>query len=401
MTLPFDAATARRQFPLLAAPEAPVYFDNAATTQKPFAVLDAERNFYSHANANAHRASHALARAATAGYEAARATVADFLTVDPAEIIFTRGTTESLNLLAAVLASTIQSDDVLVVTALEHHSNLLPWRRLAEQRQARLHVIPVRDDGVLDWQPVDGLPPRTRGLAVAHVSNTTGQRLPVAELCAAARQMGAWSVVDGAQAVAHAEVAPTQLGCDFYAFSGHKLYAPLGIGILWGRAAMLADLPPWQLGGGMVEQVTADEARWLAPPHRFEAGTPNIAGAIGLAAAITFLRQWHWQDILAHQHRVQQQLEIALQQRGIVLLGPAGQRHGVLSLVVPQVHPQDLGILLDQAGIAVRVGHHCAMPLMQRLGLPGTLRLSVGLYNTKQDVAALVQALDIALELLR
>ena len=395
----FDLATVRAQFPALQQrvnDQPLIYLDNAATTQKPLAVLQAMDEYYRRDNANVHRAAHTLSSRATAAFEAARERVRAFLHArHSSEIIWTRGTTEAINLVAYSWGqSNLRPGDEILLSTLEHHANIVPWQQVAARTGAVLRVIPLTASGELDLTAFHALlSPRTRLLAIAQVSNALGTVNPVAELIAAAQTVGAVTLVGGAQAVGHLPIDVQFLGCDFYAFSGHKLYGPTGIGVLYGRAELLEQMPPWQTGGEMIQKVSFSGTRFNPPPFRFEAGTPPIAEAIGLAAALDFLAALPegWRR---HEAALLQRLLDGLQQLPFIeRVGTPSQQVGVVSLRLGDIHPQDAGELLDQMGIAVRVGHHCAMPLMESLGLDGTLRISLALYNSEAEVDALLAAL--------
>ena len=373
-----------------------IYLDNAATTQKPDSVLAAMDHYYRHDNANVHRASHALSARATAAFEAAREQVQHFINARrSAEIIWTRGTTEAINLLAYSWGEQhIGAGDEILISTLEHHANIVPWQQLALRKGAHLKVIPLTKSGELDREAFSALlGPRTKLLALTQVSNALGTVNPVAELIAEAKSVGAVTLIDGAQAVGHLDVDVQALDCDFYAFSGHKMYGPTGIGVLYGRYELLEKMPPWQTGGEMIRTVSFEQSSFNAPPFRFEAGTPPIAEAIGLAAAIAFRQSLPtgWQ---AHESALMAYLEQQLATLPFVqIIGQPTHRLGALSLRLQEIHPRDAGELLDQMGIAVRVGHHCAMPLMQALGVDGTLRVSLALYNSRREIDALIHAL--------
>jgi len=400
MGAPFDAARLREEFPILhqtVRGRPLVYLDNAATTQKPRAVIDALVAYYERDNANIHRGVHLLSQRATDAFEKARGKVARFLgAAETREIVFTRGTTEAINLVAQSFGRAhVGPGDEIVITALEHHSNIVPWQMLCEEKGARLRVAPIDDDGaVLADELVGLLGPRTKLLSIAHVSNALGSVLPVRELCAAARARGVPVLVDGAQAVAHAPVDVQALGCDFYAFSGHKLYGPTGVGALWARGALLDAMPPWQGGGDMIANVTFEKTTYNVVPHKFEAGTPDIAGVIGLGAAIDWFVRVGIDAIAAHEHALLAYATEALRGiPGVRLIGTAREKASVLSFVMDGVHPHDIGTVLDQEGVAIRTGHHCAQPVMERFGVPATARASLAAYNTRDDVDALVKAI--------
>lgn len=388
-------------FPILARPvhgHRLVYLDNAATTQKPAAVIEAEARFYRETNANIHRGVHWLSQQATDAYEGARRKVQALLNArEPAEIVFTRGTTEAINLVAQCWgAANIRAGDEILLTTMEHHSNILPWQQLCERSGAVLKVVPVNDAGELELEAFEALlGARTRLFAVAHVSNALGTVNPLPQLVERAHAAGALVLVDGAQAVAHQRVDVQALGCDFYVFSGHKLYGPTGIGALYGRAELLAAMPPWQTGGGMIRTVSFERSSFAPPPERFEAGTPNIAGAVVLGAAIDYLTAIGLDRIAEHEHALLARGTATLAAiPGLRPIGTAAHKAGILSFVVDGIHPHDLGTILDTEGVAIRAGHHCAMPLMTRFGIPGTARASFGLYNIDADIAALAAAIE-------
>ncbi len=374
-----------------------VYFDNAATTQKPRAVLEALRSYYEHDNANVHRGLHELSSRATEAYEAARARVAQYIGATSAdEIVFTRGTTESINLVAQAWGGKfVRAGDVILLTEMEHHSNLVPWQILAERIGARLRFVPVRDDGTLGLEQLDQLlTPEVKLFAFTHVSNSLGTINPVAELCAKARAVGAVTLVDAAQSAGHMPVNVVELGCDFFAFSGHKMCAPTGSGALYGRAEILDATPPWHGGGEMIVSVTLEKSSFKKPPHRFEAGTPNIAGAIGLAAAIDYLEGIGRSAIAEHDARLTSYaLDRFVDLPGMRILGPSGERGAILGFVMEGVHPHDLTTFADQRGLALRGGHHCNQPLMRRFGLPGTTRASFYFYNTTAEIDRMIDIL--------
>lgn len=401
-----DVERIRADFPALAEEvngRPLVYLDSAATAQKPRQVLAAMQAAYIEACGNVHRAVHTLSQRATERYEAARATVARFLNARAAsEIVFVRGATEAINLLAATLgAMTVGPGDEVLITGLEHHANLVPWQRLCEKQGARLRVLPFDRAGRVDPDRLDEhLTPRTRIFALTHAANSLGTILPVRALCERARAAGAAVVVDGAQAVPHLRVDVQELGCDFYCFSGHKLYGPTGIGVLWGRAERLAELPPWQTGGDMVLSVTHERTLFCEPPARFEAGTPPVAEAIGLAAAIDYLNGLGLDAVAAHEGALAAHARRALAAvEGLTLHGPPADAPRVpvfsFSLRAGEraVHPHDIATLLDGEGIAVRAGHHCAQPVHAALGVPATVRASLAVYSTAAEIDALAASL--------
>ncbi|HVR06962.1 MAG TPA: cysteine desulfurase [Thermoanaerobaculia bacterium] len=405
----YDLARVRADFPLLAQSihgRPLVYLDNAATSQKPRAVIEAVAGCYRDYYANVGRGVHRLAQLTTGARERARETVRAFLGAAAAEeIVFVRGTTEAINLVAQSYGRSrrtgLDAGDEVLVTAMEHHSNLVPWQLLCEERGAALRVVPIDRRGELDLAALGRLlSPRTRIVAVTHVSNVLGTINPVAEIADMVHRRGAVLVVDGAQAAPHLTVDVGLLGCDFYAFSGHKVYGPSGIGALYGRAELLAEMPPWQGGGGMIETVRFEGTTYAPPPQRFEAGTPNIEGAIGLAAALDYLTNLGQNAVAVWEGRLlQRAVELLSAIQGVRLVHlerktGARERAGLLSFVVEGVHPHDVATVLDGLGIAVRAGHHCAQPLMEVLELPATTRASFGLYNTLDEVAALAAAVE-------
>ena len=395
-----DVAAVRRDFPILRQRihgKPLVYLDNAATTQKPQAVLDALVHYYAEENANVHRGVHSLSGRATDSYEAARETVRRFLNAaDAKEIVFPRGTTEAINLVAQTYGRAhVGAGDEIVITEMEHHSNIVPWQILCEEKRAKLRVVPVTDAGELRFDEYERLlNERTKIVAVAHVSNVLGTINPIAEIVRLAQPRGIKVVVDGAQAVAHMPVDVQALGCDFYAFSGHKIFGPTGVGVLYGRKALLESMPVYQGGGGMIGRVTFERTTFADLPYKFEAGTPHIVGAIGLAAALDYLTTIGLERVGSYEEALLSYATDALSEvPGLRLMGTAPAKASVLSFVLGDVHPHDVGTILDREGVAVRAGHHCCQPLMARLGVPATARASLALYNTHEDVDALVAAL--------
>jgi cysteine desulfurase / selenocysteine lyase len=403
----FDPLRWRAEFPILAEKvhgKPLVYLDNAATSQKPRAVIDAVSSYYEHHNANVHRGVHKLSELATADYEGAREKVRAFIKARSVkEVIYTRGTTEAINLVAQSYARPLlMSGDEILLTQMEHHSNIVPWQLLAGQTGAVLKVVPITDAGELESGAFERLlSPRTRIAVFGHVSNALGTMNPVKEMTALAHARGITVLVDGAQAVPHMPVDVQDLDCDFYAFSGHKMFAPTGIGILYGKEKLLEAMPPWQGGGEMIRIVRFDQTTYNDLPHKFEAGTPDIAGAVGLGAAVDYLDAVGLPSIQEYEHGL---LVYLMQQlagvKGVRLVGTAKHKAGVQSFVMDGVHPHDLGTIVDQEGVAIRTGHHCAMPVMERFNLPATARASLAFYNTRDDVDALVRALDKAREVL-
>ncbi len=397
----FDVYSVRAEFPILARKiqgKPLVYLDNAATTQKPRAVIDTMVRYYTDENANIHRGVHLLSQEATESYEEARATVQRFLNAaDTREIIFVRGTTEGINLVAQTWGrANIVRGDEIVISAMEHHSNIVPWQILCEQQGAHLRVAPVNDAGELVFDEFEKLlGPKTKLVAMAHVSNALGTVNPVRKIVEAARRVDARVLLDGAQAVPHMPVDVRAIDCDFYVFSGHKIYAPTGIGILYGKAELLETMPPYQGGGDMISSVTFEKTLYNRLPHKFEAGTPHVSGALGLGAALDYVKSIGIERIARHEKQVlaygtRRLLEIP----GLRLIGTAREKEGILSFVLEGVHPHDVGTILDQEGIAIRTGHHCAQPLMERFGVPATARASLALYNTMEEMDALAGGLQ-------
>ncbi|WP_062261515.1 SufS family cysteine desulfurase [Endozoicomonas arenosclerae] len=390
----------KKQFPILeqhAHGQPLVYLDNAATTQKPFPVIEAIDRFYREANANVHRASHYLSARSTHAFEEAREEVRHFLNAASSdEIIWTRGATEALNLVAQSWGqSQLQPGDEILLSAMEHHANIVPWQLVAQRIGAVIKVINVTDKGELDLNSFrELLTNKTRILSIAHVSNAIGTINPIETLILEAKAKGAVVLVDGAQAVAHTSVDVQKLNCDFYVFSGHKVFGPTGIGVLYGRKALLEAMPPWQSGGEMIRQVSFSGTTFNELPFKFEAGTPNVSGVIGLREAIRFVRALDMNQVAEHEAELRERAEEGLKKiPGVKLVGEAEQKVSVVSFVVDGLHNQDIGLLLDQQGIAVRTGHHCTMPLMEHLGLAGTVRASFSVYNTLEDVDAFLNAL--------
>jgi cysteine desulfurase / selenocysteine lyase len=374
-----------------------VYLDNAATTQKPRAVIDRLVRYYEEENANIHRGVHTLSVEATDAYDAARDRVRRFLNAaDAREIVFVRGATEAINLVARSFGTTqIRQGDEIVLSEMEHHSNIVPWQMICEEKGATLRVVPITDSGEFRLDAYEQLlTPRTRIVAVTHVSNALGTVTPVAEIVKLAHDRGIPVLIDGAQAVAHMPVDVQALGCDFYVFSGHKVFGPTGIGVLYGRLPLLETMPPYQGGGDMIRSVTFDRTLYNEVPYRFEAGTQHIAGVVGLAAAIDYLSDLGLDRVAAHEHELLAYGTEALTTiPGLRLTGTAAQKAGILSFVMDDVHPHDIGTILDREGVAIRAGHHCCQPLMARLGVPATARASLALYNTHAEIDALVSAL--------
>ena len=395
-----DIERIKRDFPILAERihgKRLVYLDNAATSQKPRAVIDAIVHYYDHLNANIHRGVHTLSVRATEAHDEARETVRRFIqAADANEIIFVRGATEAINLVAQTYGrANVSEGDEVLITAMEHHSNIVPWQMLCEEKRAHLRVAPIDDAGDLELDAFEKLlSPRTRIVAVTHVSNALGTVNPLRKIIQLAHAHDVPVLVDGAQAVPHLPVDVQALGCDFYAFSGHKVYGPTGIGVLYGKEEILAEMPPYQGGGDMISSVTFEKTTYNVVPYKFEAGTPDIAGAIGLGAALEYVSRLGMEKIAAHEHDL---LVYATEKvgalPGVRLIGTASHRAGLLSFVMDGVHPHDLGTILDREGIAIRTGHHCAQPVMERFKIPATARASFAVYNTREDVDALVEGM--------
>jgi cysteine desulfurase/selenocysteine lyase len=377
-----------------------IYFDSAATSQKPRPVIDALRHYYEHENANVHRGLHELSSRATEAYERSRQRVASYLNAASAdEIVFTRGTTESINLVANAWGGKfLRAGDVVLLTEMEHHSNLVPWQLLAERVGARLRFVPVRDDGRLALDQLASLlTPEVKLFAFTHISNSLGTINPVAELCQKARDIGVLTLVDAAQSAGHLPINVQELGCDFLAFSGHKMCGPTGIGALYGRGEILDSMPPWHGGGEMIVSVTLEKSAFKKAPHRFEAGTPNIAGAIGLAAAIDYIERIGRPAIFEHDaHLARYAAERLAELPGMRILGPTDERGALVGFVMAAAHPHDLTTFADQYGLAMRGGHHCNQPLMRRFGVPGTTRASFYFYNTIEEIDRMIEILRAA-----
>jgi cysteine desulfurase / selenocysteine lyase len=405
---PFDADVVRADFPILNQ-EAParrlVYLDNSATTQKPQPVIDYLNRYYGLQNSNIHRGVYQLSEIATEAYEGARHKVQRFINAaDPREIVFTRGTTESINLVSETFGKmNVNEGDEILVTELEHHSNIVPWYLLARARGAKLRHAPIDQTGQID---VDAfaklLNERTKMVAIAHVSNALGTVVPVKQLIALAHDRGIPVLVDGAQSAPHLPVDVQDLDCEFYAFSGHKLFGPTGIGVIYGKFDLLREMPPYQGGGSMIQKVTFDEITFAEPPTRFEAGTPDISGAIGLGVAIDYLAGLDMEGAFAHEHElVRYTTERLAEIPGLRIIGTASDKVGVISFHMEDIHPHDVGTILDQDGIAIRTGHHCAQPIMEFFGIPATARISFAIYNTKADVDHLIAGLHKVVDLFK
>ena len=402
----FDAAMLSKDFPALnqlVHGKPLVYLDNAATSQKPQSVIDAITRFYQEDCSNIHRGVHLLSERATNAYEEARLAVQQFIhAASHAEVIFVRGATEAINLVAQSYGRTqVQPGDAVLVSAMEHHSNIVPWQMLCEEKGAKVRVIPMNDRGELVLEEYEKLlTPETKLVAVAHVSNALGTVNPVRRIIRMAHERGIPVLVDGAQAVPHLQVDVQDLDCDFYAFSGHKMYGPTGIGILYGKQRLLEAMPPYQGGGDMISSVTFEKTTYNSLPHKFEAGTPDISGVIGLGAAIEYLTRVGLDNVAVHEHDL---LVYATEQitrlPGVRVIGTAKEKAAVLSFVLDGIHPHDVGTILDQEGIAVRTGHHCAQPVMQFFGIPATTRASFALYNTETEVDTLMRGIKTVQEM--
>ena len=397
---PFDVEKVRGDFPILARQvhgKQLIYFDTAASAQRPVQVIEAVDDFYREHNANVHRGVHSLSQEATDLYEGGRNKLAHAINAPSArEVVFTRGTTESINLVAqSFLRPKLKPGDEILITHMEHHANIVPWQMLCEQTGAVLKVVPINQRGELEIDVLEAmLSERVKLLGIVHISNALGTINPVAEVCHMAKRFRVPVLVDGAQAMPHQRVDVQALGCDFYCLSGHKMYGPTGIGALWAPEATLDAMPPWQGGGEMISRVTFEKTTWNELPAKFEAGTPHIAGGIGLGAAIDYLSSFDMTEIASHEHRVLEYATRALNEiEGIRIIGTAREKAGLISFTLGDIHPHDLGTIIDHYGIALRTGHHCAMPVMQFFNVPATARISFGLYNTVDEVDVLVEAL--------
>ena len=404
----FDAQSIRHQFPVLNQQvygKPLVYFDNAATTQKPLCVIERERDYYLNENCNIHRGVHYLSQKATEAYENARITVAKFINAPEAhEIVFTRGTTESLNLLATSFEHLfIEEGDKVLVTAMEHHSNLVPWQQMIQRHHGELLVVPMDENGVLDLNVYQELlKKQPKVVSIAHISNTLGTINPVKEMIAMAHEFGIPVVVDGAQSMAHLPIDVRDMDCDFYVFSGHKMYAPMGIGGLYGKTEWLEKMPPYQFGGEMVDTVSFEKTTFNKLPFKFEAGTPNVGAALGLETAVKFIESMDRKAVAEHEDLLLKAAAERLAQiEGMRFIGQAPHRSGLVSFVIDGIHPYDLGTIVDKMGVAVRTGHHCAEPVMTYFGIPGTVRASFAMYNTIEEIEVFVKAVERAANMLR
>ncbi|SMD18075.1 cysteine desulfurase [Pedobacter nyackensis] len=397
----------RQQFPILGRTvkgKPLVYFDNAATSQKPQSVIDALSHYYAHYNANIHRGIHTLAEEATHAYEAARFAVQEFIgAAEVEEIIFTRGTTEGINLVAYTWGrQNIAAGDEIIISGMEHHSNIVPWQIVCEEKNAILKVIPVKDNGELDMDAYKSLlSSKTKLVSIVQVSNSLGTVNPVKEMIGAAHEVGAKVLVDGAQSAVHLDIDVQDMDCDFFAFSGHKVYGPTGIGALYGKKELLENMPVFQGGGEMIREVTFEKTTYNDLPYKYEAGTPNIADTIALKTALDFIKDTGKESIRKHEAELLAYATAQLQAiPGLTIIGQAGNKVSLVSFVIDGVHPQDMGVLLDNMGIAVRTGHHCTQPLMKRFGIPGTIRASFAVYNQKEEIDVLIAGLHKAIKML-
>ena len=401
----FDVARIREDFPLLKQTvkgKPLVYLDNAATSQKPQAVIDALVRYYTTENANVHRGVHTLSQLATDEYEAARSKVRQFINAAADhELIYVRGTTEGINLVAQTFGrQQVGPGDEIIISGMEHHSNIVPWQILCEEKGARLRVVPINDYGELLVDEYEKLlSPRTRLVSIVHQSNALGTINPMGTIIELAHSRGVPVLVDGAQSVPHMTIDVQKMGCDFFVFSGHKLFGPTGIGILYGKAEYLNAMPPYQSGGEMIRSVTFEKTTYNVLPHKFEAGTPNIAGAIGLGAAIDYLNDLGMARINTYEKELLDYGTERLSRiEGLKIIGTAREKGGILSFILGDIHPHDIGTILDTQGIAIRTGHHCAQPVMQRFGIPATARASLAFYNTRAEIDSLVEGIDRVLE---
>jgi len=407
-TIPFDISSLRSDFPILNRKingKPLVYFDNGATAQKPLAMLEALDNYYTEFNSNIHRGVHQLSQEATSAYEEARMKVREFLNIAlTEEVIFTSGTTDSINLVASTYGrANINEGDEILITEMEHHSNIVPWQMLCDDKKAILRVAGVLDDGSLDMEHFTSLlSPRTKLVAVSHISNVLGTINPIKEIVKLAHQQNALVLVDGAQAVQHSRPDIRDLDCDFYAFSAHKMFGPTGVGVLFGKKEILDAMPPYKGGGEMISEVTFEKTSYNELPYKFEAGTPNIAGGIALMATLDYLDKLDFEAIHDHENMMYSKLSEGLNQiEGIRMIGTANDKIALASFVIEGLHHYDIGMLLDQTGIAVRTGHNCAQPLMKRFGISGTVRASLAMYNTAEEVERFMEAMDKAVKMLR
>ena len=406
-TVPFDVSRIRSDFPILHRKvngKDLIYFDNGATSQKPQVVIDAITEYYTNNNANIHRGVHYLSQLATTQYENARTIIQNYINAPLSqEILFTKGTTDAINLVANSLGELFSSGDEIMISAMEHHSNIVPWQMLCERKGLVLKVIPINEAGELIMSEFDNLfSPKTKLVSITHISNTLGTINPIEEIIAKTHAIGAYMMIDGAQSIQHIKVDVQALDCDFFAFSGHKVFGPTGVGILYGKKEILDKMPPYQGGGDMIAKVTFEKTTYNELPHKFEAGTPNISGGICLGTAITYLAELDLDAIHAHESELAHYAEEKLLQfDGVRIIGTAKNKTSVVSFIVNGIHPFDLGTLLDKQGIAVRTGHHCTQPLMDFYQIPGTVRASFAFYNTKEEIDVFIHAMERSLNMLR
>ncbi len=406
-TSQFNTEEIRAQFPILQRKvngKNLVYFDNGATAQKPQLVIDSITKYYSYENANIHRGVHLLSQEATNAYENARNTIQSYIhAAESCEIIFTKGTTDSINLVAFSLGETLQKGDEILISYMEHHSNIVPWQMLCERKGLVLKVIPIHENGELDLEAFDNLlSEKTKLLSITHVSNTLGTINPVENLIKKAHAVGAKVLIDGAQSIQHFPIDVQAIDCDFFAFGGHKVYGPTGVGILYGKKELLESLPPYQGGGDMIAKVSFAKTTYNELPHKFEAGTPHISGGIALGKAFEFMQQLNLEQVIEHEHSLLLYAEEVLSTfKDVRIIGTASNKASVVSFVIENIHPFDIGTLLDKQGIAVRTGHHCTQPLMDFYQIPGTIRASFALYNTKAEIDLFAEALARAIQMLK
>jgi cysteine desulfurase/selenocysteine lyase len=403
----FNVEEIRNQFPILQRKvngKNLVYFDNGATAQKPQLVIDSISKYYSYENANIHRGVHFLSQEATTAYENARETIQSYIhAAESCEVIFTKGTTDSINLVAFSLGETLHSGDEILISYMEHHSNIVPWQMLCERKGLVLKVIPIHENGELNMEEFDNLlSEKTKLLSITHVSNTLGTINPVENLIKKAHAVGAKVLIDGAQSIQHFPIDVQVLDCDFFAFGGHKVYGPTGVGVLYGKKELLESLPPYQGGGDMIAKVSFEKTTYNELPHKFEAGTPHISGGIALGKAFEFMQQLNIQDVIEYEHSLLVYAEEVMSTfNDVRIIGTASNKASVVSFVVDNVHPFDIGTLLDKQGIAVRTGHHCTQPLMDFYQIPGTIRASFALYNTKAEIDLFATALERSIQMLK
>jgi cysteine desulfurase/selenocysteine lyase len=403
----FSIEKIRSQFPILERSvngKRLVYFDNGATSQKPQCVIDEITKYYSFENANIHRGVHYLSQEATTNYEQARDTIQNYIHAkESCEVLFTKGTTDSINLVASSIGETLHKGDEILISYMEHHSNIVPWQMLCERKGLKLRVIPIHENGELNLESFESLlSEKTKLLSITHVSNTLGTINPVEYLIQRAHEVGAKVLIDGAQSIQHFPINVQELGCDFFAFSGHKVFGPTGLGVLYGKKEILDAIPPYQGGGDMISKVTFEKTTYNELPHKFEAGTPHISGGIALGKAFEFMNSLNIEEIINHEHALLNYAEERLAQiSGLTIIGTAKRKASVVSFVVDGIHPFDVGTLLDKQGIAVRTGHHCTQPLMDFFQIPGTIRASFAMYNTFEEIDLFIHALERSIAMLK